>query len=568
MAVDSQTLKELLVDSGRITFDQFTSSAKTAKHLNVSIIEVLIGRRLIAEKDLGEILAKSAGVPFVDLKHIDIAQNVIDLIPQEMAISMRVVPFEHKENKLSLAMEDATNLETIEFVRKKTDLDVVPYLATPNGIKYALRFYRKGIKEFIRLSQEWTKSTLTADVGAERLAQDVSIVRLVDTMVEYAASEEASDIHIEGLSDGVLIRYRVDGILHDIVTLPKKLHQALIARIKILSDLKLDETRRPQDGRFRFKTKEGELISLRVSIMPSVEGEKVVLRLLESVLQRFGLEELGLGSYDSKIVKTAISKPHGLILVTGPTGSGKTTTLYTILGLLNTPEVNISTIEDPVENRIPRVTQTQVNPQIGLSFADGLRSLLRQDPDIIMVGEIRDRETGSIAVNAALTGHIVLSTLHTNDAASAIPRLIDLGVEPFLIASTLNLIIAQRLVRLTCSECQVENKLHQETVDELKNILAKEGYNLQEIENIVVQTYHRGEGCSHCNWVGYKGRTGIYELLPVDDSIHSLVVKKTSAEEIKKVALSKGMKTMLYDGMMKVKDKKTTVEEVLRVTAE
>ncbi len=551
-----------------MSVEQYASAEKIAKHFGVSVNEVLIGRNVISEKDLGELVAKSIGVPFIDLKKVDLSESLIELIPQDMAISRRVVPFEKQENKILLAMEDPTNLETIEFVSKKTDLEVVPYLATASGLKYALRLYKKGIKEFVRILQEWTKSSQPTGVEVEKLAQDVSIIRIVDTMVEYAQSEGASDIHIEGLTAGALIRYRIDGILHDVITLPKSLHPALVARIKILSDLKLDETRMPQDGRFRFKTKEDENISLRVSILPTVEGEKVVLRILESVLQRFNIEGLGFATNDAKTVNKAIHRPHGLLLVTGPTGSGKTTTLYTILGLLDTPEVNISTVEDPVENRIPRVNQTQINPAINLTFADGLRALLRQDPNIIMVGEIRDRETGGIAVNAAMTGHLVLSTLHTNDAPGAIPRLIDLGVEPFLIASTLNLIVAQRLVRISCADCKAGYELPQEVKETLHGLLKDQGYSNEVVEKLITPKPMKSEGCGKCNYTGYRGRGGIYELLAVTEKIRSLVVGKATADDIKRQALQDGMRTMLYDGLVKVSEGKTTIDEVLRVTME
>ena len=568
MAFTEDELKKLLVDSGKVTVEQFGSAEKIAKHLNVSAAEVLIGRRLISESDLGALVAAAQGVPFVDLKKIDIPNAILDLVPQSMAIERRVIPFDKRDKKLFLAMEDPTNLETIEFIHKRCELDVEPYLAMPTGMKFALRLYKKGIKEFVKILSQWTNSLQPTGVEIEKLAHDVSVVQIVDNMVEYAVAEGASDIHIEGLSRGVLIRYRIDGILHDIITLPYALHGAIVARIKILSDLKLDETRLPQDGRFRHKTKEGEIISLRVSVLPAVEGEKIVLRLLESVLQRFSIEELGFTEGDAKIVEAAIHKPHGLILVTGPTGSGKTTTLYTILGLLNTPEVNISTVEDPVENRIPRVNQTQINATINFSFADGLRALLRQDPNIIMVGEIRDHETGGIAVNAAMTGHLVLSTLHTNDAPGAIPRLIDLGVEPFLISSTLTLIMAQRLVRNICLDCKVQYALAKEVADELQRLLTDQGYTPNIIATVIPKVVFKGEGCSHCAYTGFKGRNGIYELVPIDDKMRALIVKRSTADEIKRLALTSGMRTMLFDGLSKVLSGQTTIDEVLRVTTE
>ena len=568
MALDPAELKKILVEKGRITVDQFNSAEKTAKHVNVPVAEVIIGRHLLSEREIGELIANSLGVKYVDLKKIDIAPELLELIPQDMAIARRVIPFERDGNTLHVAMEEPTNLETLDFVRKKTELEVEPYFTTSNGIKYALRLYKRGIKEFIRTLQEITDISQPTAIGVEKLAHDVSVIRIVDTTLEYAVSEDASDIHIEGLVSGVLIRYRIDGILHDVITLPRALQPAIVARIKILSDLKLDETRMPQDGQFRFKTKEGEAVSLRVSILPTVEGEKVVLRILESVLQRYSLEELGFTPSDSKIMQAAIERPHGLVLVTGPTGSGKTTTLYTILGILNTPEVNISTVEDPVENHVPRVNQTQINPIIGLTFADGLRALLRQDPNIIMVGEIRDKETGGIAVNSAMTGHLVLSTLHTNDAPGAIPRLIDLGVEPFLLASTLNLIMAQRLVRLICQDCKITYQLSAEVFERLQHMLREEGYSDEDVMKTIPKNPSKSEGCNRCSYTGYHSRAGIYELLVVNENIRTLIVKKSPADEIRKVALAQGMKTMLFDGLSKAAQGQTTIDEVLRVTTE
>lgn len=569
MAIQSDALKKLLLESKLISPDQYSSAEKTAIHLDCSIAEVLVGRGIMDEQTLGNLLAKHLNVPYVDLKKTEIREDIVTLIPEEMAIERRVVPFEKEGKNLFIAMEDPLDLETIEFVRKRTELSTVPYLATPNGIKFALRFYKRPLKEaFARIIEEGIQKSTLTETSAAKLAQDVSVIKIVDTIIEYAVGEEASDIHIEALNDQVLIRYRIDGVLHDMITFAKQLHPAIIARIKILSDLKLDETRLPQDGRIRFKTKQGERVSLRVSVLPTAEGEKVVLRILESSLQRFTLTELGFSAEDGTIVKNNIHRPHGLILVTGPTGSGKTTTLYTILGLLNTTEVNISTVEDPVENRITRVNQTQINPTINLTFADGLRALLRQDPNIIMVGEIRDKETGGIAVNSAMTGHLVLSTLHTNDASGAIPRLIDLGVEPFLISSTLSLIMAQRLVRIVCNDCKVNVPISQTMKAEIKNILVRQGYDEVAIRQSIPDHTNKGEGCGRCSYTGYKGRSGIYEILEITDRIRNLIVSKAITGDIRKIGLSQGMRTMLFDGIVKVREGKTTIEEVLRVTSE
>ncbi len=569
MAINAIEFKKLLLDSKFVSLDQYVSAEKTAAHLNCSINEVLIGRGIIQEQNLGELLAKHLNFPFINLKKVDISDDVRSLIPEEMAIERRVIPFERQGTNLHVAFEDPTDLETIEFVRKKTELNIVPYLATPNCIKYALRFYKKPLKEeFARIIEEGIQKSALDSTNIESLARDVSVIKIVDTIIDYAVSEDASDIHVEALTDQVLIRYRIDGVLHDVITFSKQLHPAIIARIKILSDLKLDESRMPQDGRIRFSTKEGEKVSLRVSILPTTEGEKVVLRILESAVQRFNLSDLGFSDKDSQIVKNNIHRPHGLILVTGPTGSGKTTTLYTILGLLNTTEVNIATVEDPVENRLTRVNQMQVNPTIGLTFADGLRALLRQDPNVIMVGEIRDKETGGIAVNSAMTGHLVLSTLHTNDAPGAIPRLIDIGIEPFLISSTLVLVMAQRLVRMICLECKTKIKLPEIFTADLRAQLIKQGYEDTTIQQLIPSEAYKGEGCIRCKYTGFKGRSGIYELLQVSEQIQNLIVNKATALDIRRQALKEGMKTMIVDGLLKVKKGETTIEEVFRVTSE
>lgn len=562
-------IKGLLISSGLVSHEDYTSAEKIASHLNYPIVEVLIGRRVLDERALGELLARQYGVPYVDLKKIEIPSSLVELIPQEMAMERRAIPFERDGNNLHVALEDPKNLETIEFIRKTTGLTVIPYLAIGSSIKYALRFYKKNISdEFNNILNQRVALSTPGAVAVEKLAQDVSIIHVIDTVLEYAVSEDASDIHIETFGQNSLIRYRIDGMLHDVVTLPKTLHSGMVARIKILSDLKIDETRLPQDGRFRYKTRSGETVSLRVSILPTVEGEKIVLRILESVLQRFSLEDIGLNEEDTKIIRGNISKPHGLILVTGPTGSGKTTTLYTILGLLNTTEVNISTVEDPVENRVPRVNQTQTNSIIGFGFAEGLRALLRQDPNIIMVGEIRDQETSSISINAAMTGHLVLSTLHTNDAPGAIPRLIDLGVEPFLLASTLRLIMAQRLVRLICKECKKISPISQQLKESIYQLLASDGYSEQSIGDQMPNEIARGDGCVRCTYTGYRGRTAIYELVVANDDIKNLIIKRATAGDIRKHALLSGMRTMLFDGLVKVRLQQTTPDEILRVTSE
>ena len=462
--------------------------------------------------------------------------------------------FRLEDHTLYLAMEDPTNLETIELVKKQTGYEVKPAYTDKIGLVIALKAYKGTLKdEFNELIAKSSVSRSTMAVPLSELAKDVSIVKAVETLLEFAIIEEASDIHIEPLTDAVVVRYRIDGLLHDVLSLPLELLPALVARVKILANLKLDETRLPQDGRLQFKSDEGKKISLRVSVLPTVAGEKVVLRVLEEALQNFSLFDLGLDKEQAEIVNRAIKRPYGMILVTGPTGSGKTTTLYTALGLLNTVDVNICTVEDPVENRIRRVNQTQVNQVAGYTFANGLRSLLRQDPDIIMVGEIRDKETAKIAINSAMTGHLVLSTLHTNDAPGAIPRLLDLEVEPFLLASTLEMVVAQRLVRKICTDCQATRLLDKAWLKDLPVPQDTEVY---------------GRGCPKCHFSGYRGRAGIFETMRVTEAIREAIISKAGAATIRKLAIKEGMRTMLDDGLKKVASKITTVGEVLRVCLE
>ncbi|MEM4648223.1 MAG: GspE/PulE family protein [Candidatus Pacearchaeota archaeon] len=397
---------------------------------------------------------------------------------------------------------------------------------------------------------------------------EISIINLVQDLISYCYKARASDIHIEPQENQLLIKARIDGIIHELFTFPKEIQDEIISRIKILSGLRTDEHYTPQDGRFKFfDSYSNSEFDIRVSIMPTYFGENAVLRLLVSKETSFTLETLGFSERDLKEVKRAIKKPYGMILVTGPTGSGKTTTLYTILKTLNTGAVSIITLEDPIEYSIPGITQIQVNPQVGLVFSTGLRAILRQDPDIIMVGEIRDEETADIAVNAALTGHLLLSTLHTNDAATALPRLLEMGVEPFLIASTVNIVIGQRLVRKICENCKQERKF---TTTEILSFLETIGLDLtlENIKEIKKQKFYIGKGCELCNNTGYYGRLGIFEVLPITDKIRTAIMKRSDSNEIKSIAVSEGMKTMIQDGFDKVVKGLTTIEEILRVIHE
>jgi len=457
-------------------------------------------------------------------------------------------------------MENPEDFEAIEFAKRHTGLEVFPYYASREELNKALGQYKRSIKEDFEkiISENLKKAKSEAEEDLAKAAEEVPIVKILDTILSYAVSERASDIHIEIQLEEVVIRFRIDGILRDILKLKRGIEVALVARIKILSNLKIDEHRIPQDGRYKFSVDE-DVVSFRISIIPGFYGENVVMRILREAQRPLSLEELGIIGKDLQIVRSNMTKPHGMILVTGPTGSGKTTTLYSVLNILNTVEVKICTIEDPIEYGINRVSQIQVNPKTGLEFSIGLRALMRHDPDIIMVGEIRDKETAEIAIHAALTGHLVLSTLHTNTAAGAIPRFIDMGVEDFLLASTLNVVIAQRLVRKICNSC-----ISKYTPDEVvrKKLSKNLGVDLKD------QRFYKGKGCDECNQKGYTGRIGIFEILDVGEKIRTLVTQRATSDAIQNQAVSDGMIIMLQDGLDKVSSGLTTIEEVLRVVRE
>ena len=475
---------------------------------------------------------------------------------------------------------------------RKVRLPVSVHITTPTAIREISKLYHKNLESELANINKKTGGKLSAEVldtsgmikkgsKLEDLAKDVPVIRVVDTLLEYAIFEGASDIHIEPAEKSVIVRYRIDGILRDAMNLPKELQDGMLARIKILANLKLDEHRLPQDGRFKIENKDYK-ISFRVSLIPVYDGEKVVMRLLDESQKALSLEGLGLQKKALEIVKKNLKKPNGMNLVTGPTGSGKTTTLYTMMDILNTPGVNIATTEDPIEYRMPRVNQSQVQPKIGFTFAAGLRALLRQDPDIIMVGEIRDKETATIAINAAMTGHLVLSTLHTNDAPSTLPRLLDMGIEPFLVSTTVNLILAQRLLRKICQNCITSYTLTEKEVAQLEKDseidIGKITQMLTESKETTKKIdkskgfgsilFFKGKGCNKCGGLGYKGRIGIYEVLDMSDEIKEMVSTRADADEIKAKAIESGMLTMLEDGFLKAKAGVTTIEEVLRVTKE
>ncbi len=544
----------------------------TKDHLPLD--QALVQSGAASELDLYKELARLMDLPFVDLTTQVVRKDILFIIPEPIASGHRRVPIEKTAKEILIATTDLEDIQTIEFIGRKTGLATKVHVTTPLGITTALKSYHRSLKaEFEDLTAGNTKTKVESEKDLKELAEDLPIVRIVDSLLEHAMYENASDIHIEPGETEIAIRYRVDGILRPVMTLPKAAQEGVIARIKILSNLKLDEHRMPQDGRFKIETADFKF-SIRVSILPVYDGEKIVMRLLPETAKALTLEELGLLPGPREILERAIARPHGIIYATGPTGSGKTTTLYSVLGILNKPGVNVVTVEDPIEYRMPGVNQSQINPRLGYTFANGLRSILRQDPNVIMVGEIRDTETAEIAANSALTGHLVLSTLHTNDAASAITRLDDLGVAPFLVAFTTNVIVAQRLVRKICKDCGEKYKITAAELEELdrrsgdadlirdlvKAKVLPAGTKLQNL------TLSRGRGCNKCGNEGYRGRIGIYEVLEVTPAIAKLIAKRVGMDEIKECAKAEGMFNIFHDGLAKAARGTTTLAEVFRVT--
>ncbi|MGK2848661.1 MAG: GspE/PulE family protein [Minisyncoccota bacterium] len=582
MRIEPHQLKLFLLDSNLVSKEAVEETSKEAEESGKNFGTLLLEKKLIREEDLQKVYAYILGIPFVDLSKDTIPLDILHIVPELIAKKYNIVAFEKSGVNLKVAMLNPEDLQTIDFIKKKTGLKIVPCLTTRENIQTILHQYERSLKaEFGEI--------LTGEIGPEGESRDdenlaqvavgLPIIRVVDTLLKHAILESASDIHIEPDEKAVHVRYRIDGVLHDAMTLPRDVAAGIVARIKVLSNLKLDEHRLPQDGRFKIQS-DTYKISFRVSILPVFDGEKIVMRLLDETSKGLTLEKMGLNGTALEAVHREISKPNGMILVTGPTGSGKTTTLYTVMDILNTPEVNISTVEDPVEYRMPRVNQTQITSKIGMTFAAALRALLRQDPDIIMVGEIRDEETLEIAMHAAMTGHLVLSTLHTNSAAATLPRMLDMGAEPFLIASTVNVIIAQRLVRRLCPECREAYTLDDKEIASLEksydimdvlrylqnDVVGKKV--LKDIKNWSEITLYRPKGCDQCGGEGYRGRNGLYEVLPMDTDIRKLVTQASTTEAIEQQAKKNGMTTMVEDGFLKIIQGLTSLEEVMRVTKE
>lgn len=583
MRIQDAQLKRFIIDSGLVPKKDLEAAEKLATKNEKPLYEVLVSEGHMTEDDLRRVESYVLGIPFVALKGQKIDFEILSLIPEPVARNHNIIAYKKNADSLEVAMLDTADLPAIDFIKKKVGLKILSRLTDTESMKDALRQYQKTLKdEFGEIIMKETSAlkVVAEENGEEvseedlkKMAEDLPVVRIVDTLLRHAIVQNASDIHIEPMEEEVLIRYRIDGILHDAMKLPKHAAPTLAARIKVLSSLKLDEKRLPQDGRFKMEM-DGQKVSFRVSVLPIYHGEKIVMRLLRENRSGFTLEGIGFHGSTLERVQDAMKQKTGIILVTGPTGSGKTTTLYTILDLLNTPEVNISTIEDPIEYQMPRINQTQVKSQIGFTFANGLRSLMRQDPDIIMVGEIRDEETASLAINAALTGHLVLATVHTNSASGTIARLVDMGVEPFLLVSTLRVAIGQRLVRRLCDEkegyslsASEKNELEKNVnlpmvLDTLKEeSLIKEGANWGDV------TFSHPKESAECE-DGYKGRMGIHEVLTMSSSIKEMVLQNATADQIETQARKEGMLKMVEDGVYKAAKGLTSVEEVLRVVNE
>ncbi len=581
--IQPEIFQKFLVDSNILTAKRFEELKKEAATKKIDIEDLLLEKEVINDDQLLNFKAQILNTQVIDLRNAEISMDVLGIIPEPIARRHYVIAFAKDNQYLSLAMYDPEDLQTKEFIKKKTGLGIKTFISSKKSIEHGLSKYHSSIEsEFSNLIKDRDSgATGPARTGQDltdalkKMAEQIPIIRVVDTLLEYAIFEKASDIHIEPEEGNVVVRYRIDGILHEVMSLPKVVQGALVARIKVLANLKIDEHRLPQDGRFKTE-KDDYNISLRVSTIPVFDGEKVVMRLLDETAKALTLEQLGFQHGNLEKIKNNIKKPHGALLVTGPTGSGKSTTLYSILTILNSKTVNISTIEDPVEYKIEGVNQMQVNPKIGLTFALGLRALLRQDPNVIMIGEIRDNETAEEAIHAAMTGHVVLSTLHTNSAAGALPRLLDIGIEPYLIASTVNAVIAQRLVRVICPDCIQSFKIDKETLenisifdlDELLKVMIREGAVSKRIKSVSELTFYRGAGCAKCGHTGYKSRLGIHEVLEVSTEVQSLIVSRASTQVIQKKAQEQGMILMWQDGFIKATLGITTIDEILRVSRE
>jgi type IV pilus assembly protein PilB len=564
--IPDEELTKILLEKGLITDSQSEETKVEAKSKGISAYYLLLEKQFIRDEQIAKVFADYYKVPLAPLEKVSIKDEVLNILPELVARSKLAVAFALDAGGIKLAMADPKDLEMVEFIRKKTGHEVSTYYGTPKQIDNALRMYQKDIKGATQ------KLIDDAVREAQRLGKptEVPIIKIVDMLLSYGIQNRSSDVHIEPKEEASLVRFRIDGILHDVAVLPHDIHEEVVTRIKVLAGLRTDEHFAAQDGKLSFRTgidlpkERQERVDVRVSIIPTTHGEKVVMRLLSARVRQYSLEDMGFAQEDLVKIKAAYEKPYGMIIASGPTGSGKTTTMYAVLRILNKRDINITTIEDPVEYDMEGVNQIQINLKTGLTFATGLRSIVRQDPDIILVGEIRDSETANIAVNSAMTGHLVLSTMHANDSSTTLIRLLDMGVEPFLVASSVNVVIAQRLLRILCRECRREVKV---AVTELRKHFPAA---------LVEKHFGKGskadvwaaQGCPVCQHTGYTDRIGIHEVLLVDDDIRQAVVDHKDAETIQDMSVSRGMTTMIEDGLRKVASGVTSLEEVLRVVKE
>jgi type IV pilus assembly protein PilB len=594
MRISDVTIEKLLERSGVATKEQVDVLKEEGARSRRPLQSLVIQNGLITEKDLVKAYADYAQIPFIEIDPRDIPQDVLNRIPERIARQYNAVLFQVDEDgTMHLAMDDPDDVQAVNFIQKHIGENIKLYIATRNNILTCLENYRgdvnKELNQVIDVQRE-DGADVNQGVTEADVSEDSPIAQTVNLLLEYAIRSNASDVHIEPREEYVQVRYRIDGVLKEVNRLPRNVMDALVSRIKILSNLKIDERRVPQDGRFKIKVA-GKQYALRVSSLPVVDGEKIVMRILDESNQAVTLKDLGYWGHSLDVINQALTEPNGMILITGPTGSGKSTSLFSILTTLNTPDVNISTVEDPVEYKIPGVNQTQTNAKAGMTFASGLRALLRQDPNIIMVGEIRDGETANLGVQAALTGHLVFSTLHTNNAATSLPRLLDMGIEPFLIASTVKAVVGQRLVRRLCMNCRKNYTPTPEEVQAITHLfnlhdnqkfdrihvleqLAKEqsvggDTPLSTNDTTITMLWKASsEGCEECNHTGYKGRIGIYEVLGNTIPIQKMIISNATSNQIQDQAILEGMTTMQTDGLIKALRGNTTVEEVLRVTKE
>ncbi len=572
-----QGFEQFLVANGFLKSEQAASLERLKKNSSLNTTQIILAQKFLEEEDLTKAKAAFFNIPYVDLRKTQIPQNVLSLIPTESINFYNFAPFELDHHTLKVAIIDPSNLaalEALEFLGQKQNLQVQLFLASESSLDIVLgrkKNLKRVVGEALKNIQKTEESQQTVLVEKRpvqaQVIEDAPIIKIVDVILSNAIEGNASDIHVEPSEKDVRVRYRIDGILHTSLMLPRNVHAAIITRIKILSNLKIDESRLPQDGRFHMEVGK-KSVDLRVSILPLIYGEKIVMRILDKTGSVPTLEQLGIRARNLQWVTENIKKTHGIFLITGPTGSGKSTTLYSILSILNTPMVNIVTLEDPVEYFIQGVNQSQINPDIGLTFAAGLRSILRQDPNVVMVGEIRDKETCEIAVHAALTGHLLFSTLHTNNSIGAMPRMIDMGVEPFLLAASVNVVMAQRLVRKICMSCKAEIPITKAVEQEIeKNLINVPEEYFEGFDRKVLKMY-KGAGCEKCGKTGYQGRFGIFEVLPVTTEIQDMVLAKQAAHQLYETGAKLGMITMKQDGVIKVLRGETTMDEVIRVTTE